>query len=51
VARRNALAFEAARETDTYQAYQTFMETYPDAIEYKEAKERYNTLVFRDKTK
>ncbi len=51
ISRRNALAFEAARQTDTYQAYKAFMETYPQAVQYPQAQERYNTLVFREKTK
>lgn len=51
IRQRNQLAFNAAKQKDTYQAYKTFMDIYPDAEQYELAKERYNTLAFREKTK
>ncbi len=51
IRRRNQLAYQAAKQKDTYQAYKSFMETYPDAEQFDAAQERYNTLVFREKTK
>ncbi len=51
IRRRDQLAFNATRQQDTYQAYKTFMDTYPAARQFEQAKERYNTLIFRAKTK
>ncbi|MEK6480159.1 WG repeat-containing protein [Catalinimonas sp. 4WD22] len=48
---RNHLAYRAANNLDTYEAYKEFMDTYPQAKEFNLAKERYNTLVFREKTR
>lgn len=48
---RNRLAYEAASNLDNYEAYKEFMDTYPQAKEFNLAKERYNTLVFREKTR
>lgn len=48
---RNRLAYEAASNLDSYEAYKEFMDTYPQALEFNLAKERYNTLVFREKTR
>ncbi|MDF9796228.1 hypothetical protein OKW21_001491 [Catalinimonas alkaloidigena] len=47
---RNSLAYRAASNLDTYMAYKEFMDTYPEADEYRLANEKFNTLVFRDKT-
>lgn len=51
IQRRNQLAFNAAKQQDTYQSYKLFMDTYPASLQFAQAKERYNTLIFREKTK
>ncbi len=48
---RDQLAFEKAKNTNTFQAYQVFFKKYPNAAQVSKAKERYNELLFESKTK
>lgn len=47
---RNSLAFGYASQQNTYQAYHHFFVTYPEAQEVPEAKNRYEKLLYEDKT-
>src|SRR5690606_464597 len=44
------LAYERARRINTYDAYKYFMDTYPDAVQLKEASELYEFLLYEKKT-
>lgn len=48
---RNELAFELAKDTNTYLAYNHFMNMYPDAEQKKDAKKKYDELFFKTMTK
>ena len=48
---RNSIAYHDALKTDTYQAYQLFMEKYPRSKEVPEAKEKYTFRFFQESTK
>ncbi len=47
---RNALAFAQAKEAETSQAMNTFIQTYPEALEYEEAVELYDELIYDEIT-
>ena len=47
---RNELAFELARDTNTYIAYEHFMNMYPEAEQKKDAKKKYDELFFKTMT-
>jgi hypothetical protein len=47
---RNKKAFFNASQTDTYQAYKSFLETYPTAVDARVAEKRYEYLLFEEKT-
>jgi len=43
---RDLLAFNIAGKENTYQSYKNFMDTYPKAVEFDEAKKRYEIVLF-----
>ncbi|MTI41790.1 WG repeat-containing protein [Fulvivirga lutimaris] len=47
---RDSLAFQTARRTNTYGAYEDFMSKYPNALQYDDAKQRYEKLYFTKST-
>ena len=47
---RNQKAFLNASKADTYQAYKSFLEIYPTALDAPEAEKRYEYLLFKKKT-
>ena len=47
---RDAAAYRVAEEKNTYNAFATFVSKYPKAREATAARERYETLLFQDKT-
>ena len=47
---RNAEAFKTARTVNTWQAYEKFFVTYPEAKQVPEARKRYEKLLFLDQT-
>lgn len=47
---RDSLAFQTARRENTYGAYEDFMFKYPDALQYNDAKQRYEKLYFTKST-
>ena len=51
VAKRNKRAFENAKSTFDYSSFEDFMKQYPDANEIAEAKDLYELLLFKSKTK
>ncbi|MFY9311272.1 MAG: WG repeat-containing protein [Bacteroidia bacterium] len=48
---RNSIAYHEARKKDTYQAYQSFISTYPKAKEVPQAHERYEQTYYQASTK
>lgn len=50
VLNRNKLAFELAKSENTAKAYQDFMETYPDAIQFEEAGVLFDQRKFEEST-
>ncbi|MEM7548992.1 MAG: hypothetical protein AAF363_04930 [Bacteroidota bacterium] len=50
IKKRDSLGFLEARKADTYAAYQSFMEDYPDAESFEKAEKLYQKLLFEDKT-
>jgi len=47
---RNERAFEAAAKRNIWERYKSFMDKYPDAERYQEAKEKYELLLYQDRT-
>lgn len=47
---RDSLAFDLAKDENTWQVYEHYFTTYPDARFVPEARERYQTLIFKDYT-
>ena len=45
---RNALAFADVLKTNTLESYNTFMNTYPQAREYQQARKRRNALAYKE---
>ncbi len=50
IAFRNQLAYAAAKETNSSQAYKSFMETYPQAEQIDEVDARYQKRLFKEYT-
>ncbi len=48
---RNELAYQFAREINTYESFREFMRTYPEAIQITEATQNYERLLFQTMTK
>lgn len=48
---RNRLAYRMATEKNTADAYLCFMQTYPQAKQFKEASDKYQLLLFKENTK
>ena len=48
---RNSVAFAYAKQNNTYEDYEHFFKTYPQAIEVPEARKRYEKLLYEGKTK
>lgn len=48
---RNSIAFQDAKKIGTYQAYQTFINTYPKAKEVPQAHEKYEQTYYHTTTK
>lgn len=51
VERRNALAFEQAKEHFSYESFKEFMEKYPNAAQLTEAKKLYESLLYKTLTR
>ena len=47
---RDADAFKTASQENTYQAYENFFTTYPEAVDFNEAQKRYHQLLYNEKT-
>lgn len=47
---RDELAYETTSQKDTWQAYKTYFETYPDSPFVEDARKRYQVLLFKDYT-
>ena len=50
IAFRNKIAFQNAVSTNTYEAFQYFIHTYPDAVHIEDAKVKYEELLYFTKT-
>ena len=50
VALRNHIAFQKATEKNTWGEYEQFMQAYPEAEDFVEAKKRYEKLIYEEKT-
>jgi len=50
VEKRNALAFNAAKENFSYESFKEFMEKYPNAAQLTEAKNLYESLLYKNST-
>lgn len=50
IEKRNALAFEAAKENFSYQSFKEFMEKYPNASQLTEARQLYESLLYKTLT-
>jgi hypothetical protein len=48
ISKRNALVYQAAKEINTSAAYKEFMDLYPSASEFGEAKEQYQLRLFEE---
>lgn len=48
---RDSMAYEGTLEIDTWQAYKSYMDEYTDSKFLSRAKENYDILLFKDKTK
>jgi hypothetical protein len=48
---RNEIAYDDAVKADTYEAFQHFMHTYPEAAQIEEAREKYEELLYFSMTK
>ena len=48
---RDTEAFSLAKQEDTFQSYKRFIDTYPQALDYEAARNRYEYLLYIDKTK
>ena len=48
---RNEVAYSGARAINTFEAYKEFFEKYPEAIQVPQARDRYEELLFLERTK
>ncbi|MEQ9217584.1 MAG: WG repeat-containing protein [Cyclobacteriaceae bacterium] len=47
---RDSLAYDQAKDVNTWLSYKTYLETYPDSYYYEEADKHYQRLIFLERT-
>ena len=47
---RDSLAYDEAKDVNTWQSYKAYLETYPDSYYFRDADKHYQRLIFLDRT-